>query len=202
MLTAINSTAFRAVLVFFAFILLIGLAHYLHGEEPELKKSEIVKILNGGLVIIGIMYSILTYESNQVKIRHDIRVSKCSTTFKAMQEWNSASMIDYVKFCKDFQNRKEYKLLKNDTAAFIVEFEKSVNQEYRKSLLCILNYFESMAVGVNEDLMDEEFVKKYFENAFFEFYDTYYPFIKGLRKTKKNFTILSGFTNLVNKWRN
>jgi hypothetical protein len=202
MLTAINNTAFRAVLVFFAFILLIGLARYLHGEEPELKKSEIVKILNGGLVIIGIMYSILTYESNQVKIRHDIRVSKSSTTFKAMKEWNSSPMIDYMKICKDFQNKKEYKLLKNDIAAFIVEFEKPVNQEYQKSLFCILNYFETMAVGINEDLMDEEFMRKYFCNIFFEFYDTYYPFIKGIRKTKKDFSILSEFTNLVNKWRN
>jgi len=195
-----NTTAFRAALVLFAFILLMGLAFYLHKEEPELKKSEIVKILNSGLVIIGLMYSILTYESNQVKIRHDIRVNKCSATYKAMGEWYASPMIDYLRVCKEFELKDEYHLLKNDIDAFMIIFEDNVNIEYRKSLINILNYFEIMATAVNEDLMDELFMKKYFRRIFVHHYNTYFLFIEKRRDTKNDPEIWKEFTSLVQKW--
>jgi hypothetical protein len=147
------------------------------------------------------MYSILTYESNKVKIRHDIRVNKCSATFKAIGEWYVSPMLDHIKICKDFECKKEYQLLKNDIAAFIVELEKPVNLDYRKSLFCIFNYFESTALAVNEGLMDELFIKKYFRGTFFEFYDAYFLFIEIRRKIKNDQEIFSEFTNLVNKWK-
>src|SRR3954462_1056520 len=104
----INSRAFRAILVFLAFILLILLACYLHSEEPDLKKSELFKFVNSGLVIIAVMYSILTYESNQIKNRHDTRVRKSSATYNAIGEWHVSPMMDYSKNCKEFESKKEY----------------------------------------------------------------------------------------------
>ena len=200
--TSINNRAFRAVLVFLAFILLILLACYLHSEEPELKKSEIVKIVNSGLVIIGVMYSILTYESNQIKNRHDMRVRKSAATYKAMVEWHVSPMVDYSKTCKEFESRNEYQLLKDDIEMFMQEFNKSINFEYRRSLICILNYFESMAVAISEDLMDESFMKKFFRNIFFEFYDAYFLFIEERRKMKNDHEIWYEFTTLVERWKN
>lgn len=200
--TSINNRAFRAVLVFLAFILLILLACYLHSEEPELKKSEIVKIVNSGLVIIGVMYSILTYESNQIKNRHDTRVRKSSATYNAMGEWHVSPMVDYSKICKEFESKNEYQLLKNDIEKFMQEFNSSINSEYRKSLICILNYFESMSVGIGEDLMDEVFMRKFFRKIFFDFYDAYFPFIQERRRINNDHEIWQEFTRLVERWKN
>ena len=200
--TTINNRAFRAILVFLSFILLMLLAWYLHQEEPELKKSEIIKILNSGLVIIGVIYSILTYESNQIKNRHDTRVRKSSATYSAIGEWHVSPMMDYSKICKEFESKNEYHLLKDDIDAFMREFNKDINFEYRRSLICILNYFESMSVAVSEDLMDELFMKKFFRNIFFEFYNVYFLFIEARRKEKNDHEIWLEFTTLVQRWKN
>lgn len=200
--TTINNRAFRAILVFLSFILLMLLAWYLHQEEPELKKSEIIKILNSGLVIIGVIYSILTYESNQIKNRHDTRVRKSSATYDVIKEWHTSSMIDYSKICKEFESKKEYALLQNDIGAFMHEFNKGVNLEYRKSLICILNYFESMAVAISEDLMDELFMKKCFSKIFFKFYNAYILFIEERRRIKNDPEMWREFTILVERWKN
>lgn len=199
---SVNNAALRAVLVFLAFLLLLSLAFYLHVEEPDLKKSEIIKIMNSGLVIIGIMYSILTYEFTQAKTRNDIRISKCSATYKIMGEWYTSPMIEYVKNCREFENRYEYQLLKDDIVIFTRIVENNINYEFRKSIFCILNYFEVIAVGISEDLMDERFVRKYFSIIFFDFYNTYFPFIEQRRKIKNDHEIWKEFTNLVNKWKN
>lgn len=200
--TSINSRAFRALLVFLAFILLILLACYLHREEPDLKKSELFKVVNSGLVIIGVMYSMLTYESNQVKNHHDMRVSKCSATYKVMREWHTSPMMDYSKICKEFESKKEYQLLQDDIEMFMHEFDKNINLEYRKSLICILNYFESIGVGISEDLMDELFMKKYFRKLFYDFYDTYFHFIQERRRMNNDDEIWQEFTTLVKRWKN
>lgn len=201
-ITSINNRAFRAILVFLAFILLILLALYLHREEPELKKSEIIKILNSGLVIIGVIYSILTYESNQIKNRHDTRVRKTTATYNAIGEWHVSPMMDYSKVCKEFESKKEYELLQNDIGAFMIEFNKDINFEYRRSLICILNYFESMAVAVSEDLMDELFMRKCFRKLFSDFYDSYFPLIQERRRINNDHEIWREFTTLVERWKN
>ena len=200
--TTINSRAFRAILIFLAFILLILLACYLQHEEPDLKKSEIFKIVNSGLVIIGVMYSILTYESNQIKNWHDTRVRKSSATYNAIGEWHVSPMMDYSKICKEFESKKEYQLLKDDIEMFMQEFNKSINFEYRRSLICILNYFESMAAGIGEDLMDEIFMKKFFRKIFYDFYDAYFLFIQERRRINNDHEIWQEFTTLVERWKN
>ncbi|SFD76433.1 protein of unknown function [Chitinophaga sp. CF118] len=197
----VNTTAFRVVIIFLAFILLVILAGYLRLEEPDLKKSEIIKIINSGLVIIGLMYSILTFESNQIKNRHDIRVRKCSATYNVIREWHMSPMMDYSKICKEFELKNEYQLLKNDIESFMQEFDNSINSEYRKSLICVLNYFESIAVAISEDLLDELFTKKYFRLIFLEFYDDYFFFIHERRKIKNDNEIWQEYTRLAYKWK-
>lgn len=198
---SIDNVQFRVSLLVLAIIALIILAFYLHCKEPQLTPSETAKIVTGGLVIIGLMYSILTYESNQKKNRHDIRIQKCSTTYKAIGEWHTSPMIDYSKCCIAFAQEKDYILLKTDVKAFVIAFDKPKNIEFRKSLICIFNYFESMSVAVNEDIMDEAFMKKYFRNIFYAFYDDYINFIKERRENKKNEEIWIEFTTLVEKWK-
>jgi hypothetical protein len=106
---------------------LILLACYLHIEEPDLKLSEIFKIVNSGLVIIGIIYSVFTYESNQVKNLHEIRIRKSSATYNVMREWHISPMLDYSKICKEFESKHEYKILHSDIETFMIQFNESVN---------------------------------------------------------------------------
>lgn len=131
---------FYVILVLFTILLLTGITLYLHYEEPELKKSEIIKILNSSLIIIGLIYSILTYEFNQLKNLREIRVRKSTATYEVIKEWHSSPMIDYTKKCIEAELQND--LLKKDIDTFMKELDYDINIEYRKSLIGVLNYFD------------------------------------------------------------
>jgi hypothetical protein len=167
-------TFFRAMIILLAIIFLSVLAAYLHLQEPDLKQSEIIKILNGSMIIVGLAYTIMTYEFNHSKTLNEIRVRRTTATYEIIKEWNSAVMTNYQKICYEFENKHEIIFLHNDIDNFIEINNDGVNTEYIKSLTGILNYFESIAVGIGEDLMDETLMRKYF---------------KGLHKRKQKCTV-------------
>jgi|GEM_PF-4237881 len=62
---------FRNLVLAITICSLFFTAFYLHFTEPDLKLSEIVKIITGGFVVVGLIYSVMTYELNQRKNSHD-----------------------------------------------------------------------------------------------------------------------------------
>jgi len=196
-----NYLPFRVFILICLFILLMAVAYYLHLVEPELKQSELVKIISGGLVIIGILYSILAYELNIGKNKQDIRIKKASATFDAISEWHTSPMIDYSKVIQQLEESTIFNLLKTDLNAFFVEFDKPEHLEGRRALVCVFNYFETLACAVVEHIMDERFLKRYFDHIFISYYDEYYEYVKARRIRKNNASIWIEFTNLVEKWK-
>lgn len=73
---------YRLVFVIAA-ILLIGIAagniYRSSGRDDQLKNTAVMSLFES--VIIGIFYSILNYEHNQQRFRHDIKVSRETLTF-------------------------------------------------------------------------------------------------------------------------
>jgi len=196
-----NRSIFRAMIIVFAIIFLSFLAAYLHIKEPDLKQSEMIKILNGSMIIIGLIYTIMTYEFNHSKTLFEIRVRKTTATYDMIREWHSSTMSEHQKRCYEFASENKNIFLNNDIQNFIVSFNSNINIEYKKSLSEVLNYFESIAVSVCEELTDEMLMKKHFRKLLFNFYDVYFPFIEDIRKTQMNDDIWKEFTNLVERWR-
>lgn len=191
----------RVFVLLSLFALLFAVAYYLNLVEPDLKKSELVKIVSGGLVIIGILYSILTYELTIGKNRQDIRIKKASSTFDAISEWHTSPMIDYSKIIQAFEDGHIFKFIKTDLDTFFIEFDKPEYLEARRALVCIFNYFETLASAVVEEIMDEGFMKRYFEHIFISYYDEYFEYVKERRIRKNNSSIWVEFTTLVEKWK-
>ena len=190
----------NAVLVI-AVIIVAGITYYLHHIEPKLAYSELVKIATGGLLLIGIMYSIMTYDLTQNKNRHDIRMQKMSATYNACSEWHTGIMMGHVIKLSELETKQEFKSIKTDVTAFNNFMEKNDNCEYKRSYLCLINYFESLPIASNESLMDEEFIRKYFFGIFKGYYNHYLPFIQHRRIITGNQKILIGFTEIVEKWK-
>lgn len=107
-----NFISIRIIIVVLFLLFLCLLCFYIHTKEPSLPLSELIKILLGGLVVIGLLYSILSYESSIKKTKHDIRIQKASITYSAMGEWHNPPMIDYAKVCSEFESKPEFKLMK------------------------------------------------------------------------------------------
>lgn len=190
----------RNLVLIVAVIFVASTTIYLHHLEPKLAYSELVKIATGGLLLIGIMYSIMTYDLTQSKNKHDMRMQKMAATYNACSEWHTLVMMDHVIKLAELEVLVEFSLIKTDITGFAKFLERKECCDYKRSYLCLINYFESLAIASNESLMDEEFIRKYFFGIFKSYYDDYLPFIQHRRISKKNQKILLGFTDIVEKW--
>ncbi len=193
--------AIRNIILIVAIIVVLSVAYFLHCSEPNLKYSELVKIATGGFVLIGLIYSIMTYELAQKKNQHDMRMQKISATYNACSEWYSLTMMEHSRRLTEFQTGSYSHLIKGNMVVLNAFFDDEKNSDLKTSYKCVFNYFESLAIASNESLMDEEFIRKYFSGVFKRYYNDFIPLIENRRISKKDQDILIGFTTLVEKWK-
>jgi hypothetical protein len=189
---------FRIVLSWALIIFVIGFAVYLHKKEPSLALSELSKFVVGGLVVVGLLYSILAFEFNVKKAKKDYKSAKEILTFNTANEWHKAPVKDYQKASIDYEKR--FVDAKAERTAEDLYTYVEDNLDFRESLKGILNYFENLAVGVYKELIDKEFVYEFISYIFEVYYVDYYYYIEGYRTKRGNNTIWVNFTNLAEEW--
>jgi hypothetical protein len=189
---------FRVSLALALIIVVIGIADYLHFTEPNLLISDLAKFVVGGLVVVGLFYSILSFEFNVRKTKQDYKTAKEILTFNTANEWHKAPVKDYQKTSIEYE-KKFVKTKKNRTAEDLYNYVER-NLDFRESLKGILNYFENMSVGVYKGLIDKDFVYEFISYIFEIYYIDYYYYIEGYRQKRNNKTIWVNFTNLAEEW--
>ena len=192
----------RNIVLVIAILSVLSLTYWLHKLQPNLEYSELAKVTTGAFVLIGLIYSIMTYELTQKKNRHDAKMQKNSATYNSCSEWHSLTMMNHTRILGDFKKKPDFLLINTDIQKFIEFIEDSANNEYKTSYMCVFNYFESLSIAATEGLMDEDFIRKYFSGVFIRYYDDYFPVIKQRRISKQDPDLLIGFTHLVEKWKN
>ena len=196
----LTALTIRILVIIIAIELLLITASYVHIQEPKLALSELVKIIISGLIIVGLIYTILTFEATQVKNLTDLRQQRATTTYNAISQWHTSPLIDYSKVIFEHEKGGILLLINEDPNKFEIEFAKPEKFEYRKALIGTLNYFESICSATSQNLMDEGYLKNFFENIFFLHYDDYISFIRNRRIIRKRDDIWYEFTTLVEKW--
>ncbi len=191
--------SFRMFMSLAFMTMLIWTSGQIDTREPDLAYSERAKFIVNGLLVIGLFYSMLGFEFNVRKTRMDVRSAKSLTTFTAISAWHNAPLIDYSKQVKLFDRSNNYRLLLGDIKQFIVFFEHEDQAELYKSVHGIFNYFETLGIAVDMGIMHEEFVRKFFRNAFLKYYNEWLPYIVNMRSGAPSLWV--NFTSLAERWK-
>ncbi|TDX01002.1 DUF4760 domain-containing protein [Dinghuibacter silviterrae] len=190
---------YRLIFVFLALLAVCfyGVHEYnVSGKEDALKN--LCFVLTAGSIVIGIFYSILNYEKNHQKIKNDEDISKLTNAFNAAFEWTKPTMVENLKITKKMHNEHKHLCDQNKSKEFFDILEK--NEEARSALVSILNYLELLAIGIEEEVLDEKMIKRYFKSMFFRYHANYEFYIKYRRKVHHSPTSWEYFTNLAEKW--
>lgn len=182
------------------FLIAIGYGVYeavLRSADNALLKN-IAVIATYGSVVIGVFYAVLNYEHKHQKDLYDIRFAKCAEAYNAICEWHRPAMVDNLKTTKQLFETKKHLILENKAKDFYEELEQ--NDEARAALIAILNYFESLAVGINQGILDELFVKRLFRTLMMSYFNDYSFYIMYKRKYHNAPTIWLEFTRLADNW--
>jgi hypothetical protein len=97
-------------------------------------------------------------------------------------------MNEYVKFLNRHQN-KYIEYITNKDAEGLWSFltlDNDDSYDIRGALAAILNYFESISIGIEEELIDEVFVKRFFKTIFVNYKEKYEFYIKFRQSENEN----------------
>lgn len=191
---------FRLGTTIILILILSIVANNIAGSEPRIAYSELARFILSGLVAIGIYYSILTFEFNVKKNKEDRRIQKSSATFTLLSAWYNTPIVDYSKSISIFEKSTNYDDLKKDREDFLLWFDsnEAAAVDLRRAIGGMFNYFEIVASGIREKVIDEQLVKRYYGDVFKEYYTDWIRFIG--KRREKSPSIYLEFTNLVEHW--
>lgn len=190
---------YRLILVLLS---LIGISFLLvsvwNSSKQEDKLKNISYVFAAGSIIIGIFYTILNYEYNQIKSSHDRLLSKKILAFQICSEWSKPVMVENLKITNIMRIKNSNLIDDNRPTEFAKVLENDENT--RSALVSIFNFLESVSLGVWDEIMDEYLIRKYFRTVFISYYMDYNFFIEFRRSLHQNPEIWVQFTNLAQKW--
>lgn len=178
-------------------IVVFSIIEYCSSVEAD-KLKNLAIVLTGGSIIIGIFYSIINYEHNHIKFNHDKKSTIDALTFNIACKMHETSLLSHIKNVKQFYllNKDLFTQSKNrDIEVLLAE-----NEDIRISYLAMFNYFESIAIAIDQGIIDEIFMKKFFSSIFRDycnFYSSYFVYIRREHNSPEAFL---NFTTLASKW--
>lgn len=87
-----------------------------------------------------------------------------------------------------------------DIDKITIENIKDLTNIESVQIICILNFFEEMALSIENELVDERMLNKYFGKSFFEIYTRSEKFINMLRIVRNTEQLYRSLERLYGKW--
>jgi hypothetical protein len=191
----------RYMIVFALLLLIIGIGFFLN-YDLKFTPDKVAQVITGSLTCIAIFFAACTFEYNDEKNIRDSIKSKESLTFNTAVEWHKPPIITYQSVLAHYQEELNPFIESKDGKAFLAYLYRPEKLRVRVALVSILNYFESIALGIDKKLIDGDFVKEFFETLFIEFYNDYLFYIEFRRKEiEKNEDGWKRFTTFAEKWK-
>ena len=163
--------------------------------------DKVAPIVTGGFVIITLFFSALTYEYNSSKTQRETEYARRILTYNTAVEWHKPPIVTYMSTITKYALDIEKFTNKKDIDGFWNYLLLPENLEVRAAISSIFNYFESISLGIEKKLIDEEFVRQFFDSLFSDFYKEYGFYIDFRReKIDKDQEAWRRFTNFAVKW--
>lgn len=160
------------------------------------KINSIIQIFGVGIALTTLIY--VAVNQNFVlksKLEENLQQKKKYSS-DLMRIWSTKEMFEFASIArKVWYNREE----KGDTQYV----EEIINNESTYvAIISILNFFEQISQLIDENVVDDKMMKKYYYQVVQNYRERYSPLIQFLRKQDKNELILSDFEKLATRWYN
>ncbi|MDJ0733059.1 MAG: DUF4760 domain-containing protein [Nostocaceae cyanobacterium] len=152
---------------------------------------------------IAVQQSLKEFEerSQQETREADEKDRKIDRTLIYIMRWND---LEYVRLKKsvvevhDEINNGHFTPLEKEE-----RLKKYLEEHPQKiqDITTILNFLEAMSICIQEDIVDENLLNKFYRFIVIRYWNTFEPFVNTRRKKMDNHKIYEGLENLYSKWK-
>lgn len=175
----------KYVYIGLVFILVFGLVLFFCMSQYEIEYGllEIIGFVTGLTATLTLIFHSLNLENQILTQKKNYLMTRTKYTYDMISEWHHPSMMPSV--------NKTRELLKNDdrikelsSTSTIESFAQylKTNQDDRKHLILVLNYFENISTLMGSDHVDKEIIKKSFKSLFMSYYEALEHYINFRQK--------------------
>lgn len=188
-------------------------------QQQNITLADYISMASFGSVTIGLIYTAISfqytykadiekavkeekrYQETLTNAKKAENIRKIKFSYDACSTWYKIDMALNVEKAKRFM--QPFKNTLHDSK----ELEKFINAldnsiDDRKSLIAVLNYFESISLLILDNMVDEETVKKNFKTAFSSYYFNLKHYIEHIQTIDSgiNKRVFSNFVEIAKKW--
>lgn len=171
----------------------------------KLPPEKVSPIVLGSLATVTLFFTALTFEYNHHKNLRDAERLRNQLTFNTAVEWNRPPISEHIRLLTKYQRELNPYLETKDAKLFwqfLTDERREYSLQLRSALAGILNYFEYVSLGIEKGLIDEAFIREFFESIFVKYLENYLFYIE-FRRAENEFSEMSWakFTEFATKWR-
>lgn len=202
---AINATVgfifyYRLVFVIASIVCISIIGTSVYNQSADIEKLKNLSVVVAcGSVFIGIFYSVINYEHNQIKFAHDRLNNKITMSYACASEWFKPSMVENLKITKLMFTKNKHLIDENKA----IDFSKILDEDEsaRSALVSIFNYMECVAIGIEKGILDDLFMFDYLSGVCVGYVMDFGFYIEYKRNTNKSPRIWINFTNMAERWK-
>ncbi|MDT0620866.1 DUF4760 domain-containing protein [Croceitalea vernalis] len=154
-----------------------------------------IKIVSAGVTITTLIYAALNVHMIQEHNQSQIALKKKEVSLLLVSQYNTPEMTTLSTLSAQLKKDVE-KLEAKEVAEYLQK-----NKESRKAMVATMNFYEKLAISIDQDLADESLLKEFFRGIIQDTYNVLKAYIEYLRKERKNQKIFDRFEELAIKWK-
>lgn len=191
---------FRYRILLFLVVGIISLGFFLN-IVLEVSPDKVVPILVSSFAIVALFLNALSFEYTWFKNLKDSQGSKESLTFNTAIDWHKSPLKDYIiKIVVSEPAMKEF-FDPPDGEKLHSYISAAENIDVRAAIAGLFNYLETISIGIEQKLLDEKFMKLFYEGVVISFYTEYKFYITYRREQiDKSKKLWINFTNVATRW--
>jgi len=188
----------KYIYIFLFLIILFGLMIFkfiYYDNNIEFGIIEIMAYLTGSVAILTLLYHAFSLESSHEFHKDNLILKKHQYSYDIISKVNEPEFAETLQLLHEIKLNKEYFF--SETIDNFKRFLKD-NGKKRSKVIMLLNYFEHMAILVENNHVEEEIIKDGFKTLFVSTYSLMKPYIDYRQETHRKSWYR--FECLAEKW--
>jgi hypothetical protein len=137
-------------------------------------------------------------ESQEKSRKQEIENQIINRTLTFIERWNAPDYFPFKRIANNLYQSFEKQPIEQQSIFIIKHLED--NPKERDDITTLLNFLEEMSICVEEKIVKEELLIKFFKGIVISYCKVYSPYIQDRREKRANPNLYKPLTNLWEKW--
>ena len=175
-------------------LLAIAFCWFLLGPTDADRAKKTIEVFGIGIGVTALTYTAMTVRQICDQAAEAIARDRRKVAAEMVSQWHSPEMVALT-----LKGHKLRHAAKSNANVDVIELIKN-DQDAEKAIVCIFNYFEKLAISIDHDLVDEDYLRTFFGNIVKGYFHDLFQFAEKKRRQLQTTKVFDRFEAMAKRW--